>query len=228
MTAQLPSYVYGKAIAAHHIRIITLSPSDEKDAPIECRFETLPRDEAGEYTALSYCWGDPQQPIEDITINDEYTLTIKENLATALRQLRRRGTKRIWTDAICINQNLQDREGQKDKNAQVTNMDRTYKDAAEVVIWLGNESETEESALAMQAIDTLGAQLENKTFQEVQTTPLRLAALEGGEGPIQYGKAIVLLLQREWFDRLWVSPSPALREPILILRRQYRSFVWPL
>lgn len=207
MTAQLPPYAYGKAIAADRIRILTLHHSKEADAPIECRLETLPRDHAGEYTALSYCWGDPLQPTEIVKINDEFTLTIRAGLAAALRQLRRRGTKRLWTDAICINQDLRDPQGAKDKNAQVTNMDRTYKEAAEVVIWLGNESEIEESALAMQAIDSLGAQLENKTLKEVQTTPLRLSALEGGEGPIQYGKAIVLLLQRQWFDRLWVSPS---------------------
>ena len=207
MTAHLPPYGYGKAIAADQIRILTLLPGKDTQAPIECKLETLPRDQAGVYTAISYCWGDPLQNTETITVNDAFTLTIREDVASALRQLRRRGTTRIWTDAICINQDLRDPEGAKDKNAQVANMDRTYKEAAEVVIWLGNASEIEESALAIQAIDSLGAQLENKTLKVVQTTPLRLSALEGGEGPIQYGKAILLLLQREWFDRLWVSPS---------------------
>jgi hypothetical protein len=83
------------------------------------------------YEALSYTWGSIERTSE-ITTND-YTLAVTENLHHALRYLRYEDKDRIlWIDLICINQdNFQER------GHQVAQMKDIYKEAEQVLIWLG-------------------------------------------------------------------------------------------
>ncbi|KAJ5986574.1 hypothetical protein N7451_010939 [Penicillium sp. IBT 35674x] len=85
---------------------------------------------------LSYAWGAPGST-RNILLNDRL-IPIRENLEAALRQLRRRDRPRtMWVDGICIDQsNVQER------TEQVQQMDRTYRNATGVVVWIGRESNT--------------------------------------------------------------------------------------
>lgn len=94
--------------------------------------------EPGKYQTLSYVWGDPgiKRPI----LVDGCTFEVTLNLWSALRRLRNRpgegeglGVRKMWIDALCINQN-----DNEERTRQVTMMGTTYARCSEVVIWLGD------------------------------------------------------------------------------------------
>jgi Heterokaryon incompatibility protein (HET) len=93
------------------------------------------------YSALSYCWGDPNLTT-DIIVNNIVT-PVRANLADALCQLRRLGVSRIWVDALCINQ-----EDTVEKNYQIRYMKHIYARAEQTYAWIGKE-EADQSAAAI-------------------------------------------------------------------------------
>jgi hypothetical protein len=67
-----------------------------------------------------------------ITI-DGFLISITQNLFEGLRRLRlRKGTRRLWVDAVCINQ-----RDILERSAQVLRMAEIYARASEVPVWLG-------------------------------------------------------------------------------------------
>ncbi|KAH8589259.1 heterokaryon incompatibility protein-domain-containing protein [Bisporella sp. PMI_857] len=89
------------------------------------------------YEALSYEWGPKNGPGASfsVRINGEVR-QVRENLWWALHYLREETTRTIWIDALCINQS-----SIKERNHQVQFMGDIYRQAANVVIWLGREHE---------------------------------------------------------------------------------------
>ena len=58
------------------------------------------------------------------------------NLYAALKQLHRpTSTRKLWIDAICIDQ-VRD-EGKAEKNTQIPLLSRIYHQAASIIVWLG-------------------------------------------------------------------------------------------
>jgi Heterokaryon incompatibility protein (HET) len=126
------------------IRIVTISPSVEKSAPIECTTSEISLDKTPGYYALSYCWGDPS--ITAPMHIDGVEVQVTANLDVALRHFRaaegelrdKRPQMRWWIDAICINQSDLDERSQ-----QVQLMGDIYSGASRVVVWLGEEAKME-------------------------------------------------------------------------------------
>ncbi|PVH78533.1 hypothetical protein DL98DRAFT_357436, partial [Cadophora sp. DSE1049] len=84
-----------------------------------------------DYEALSYAWGEPvlNHEIEF----PEGNLPITQHLYSALQKLRpQHQSRRLWVDAICINQN-----DKTEKGHQVALMADIYRGASGVVAWLG-------------------------------------------------------------------------------------------
>ncbi|KAH6658526.1 heterokaryon incompatibility protein-domain-containing protein [Truncatella angustata] len=83
------------------------------------------------YEALSYVWGDNSKP-RYIFCNGEELFPVTQNLYAALRSLRlpQQG-RRLWIDAICINQ-----ADHEEKGAQIGLMDRVYQQASKVIAFL--------------------------------------------------------------------------------------------
>ncbi|KAM0418894.1 hypothetical protein ACHAPT_012159 [Fusarium lateritium] len=161
------------------------------------------------FEALSYVWGSPVDP-EDISVEvtsqptSYEILSVGQNLAKALRHLRQEATTRtLWIDALCINQrDIPERE------AQVLRMEDIYSLASRIVVWLGPETET-----TAEAINTLrypGQQVEY--FPDIRCLGPSPEATEAKwyehSCDLPYGvdtcSAIVELLRREWFERVWV------------------------
>ncbi|KAF5008669.1 hypothetical protein FDECE_5081 [Fusarium decemcellulare] len=114
-----------------YIRLLHLSPAENKNDPIHCQLDPVKLGEHPSYEALSYCWGDPKQAFE-ITCNHE-SFHVTENLFVALKHLRTQDVERVlWIDAICINQ-----EDPKERSAQVLLMGKIYSAAEQAVVWLG-------------------------------------------------------------------------------------------
>lgn len=84
------------------------------------------------YEALSYTWGSWEDS-KSIRIDDKYDIQISQNLWTALQNLR--GNWRwqdFWVDQICI-----DQESHYERNHQVKLMGEVYRQADQVLVWLG-------------------------------------------------------------------------------------------
>lgn len=120
-------------------RLLTLLPS-ENNAPLRCQineFTDLPHTT---YEALSYAWGEPEHARSiEICNTDDIDRTglffaITSNLHQALQRLQTQEPRRLWIDAICINQ-----DDLKEKGHQVGRMGQIYRDAAQVIVWLGED-----------------------------------------------------------------------------------------
>jgi hypothetical protein len=95
-------------------------------------FRTIARFTWGDYTAISYTWGSPEET-KTITING-MPVTVGKNLAAALDCLRSNPMCKIWIDAVCINQDDVD-----ERNAQVMRIRQIFSQSMAVTIWLGED-----------------------------------------------------------------------------------------
>ncbi|PWY85805.1 hypothetical protein BO94DRAFT_440595, partial [Aspergillus sclerotioniger CBS 115572] len=163
------------------IRLVELLPSFTSRSPIECRLIEVDLSQKPDYEALSYVWGDPSRTIAICV--DYCKMEVTENLWSALFRLRlKRKPKVIWADALCIDQQSTD-----DKRRQVQIMRDVYKTASQVIIWLGEHTDSSEilhCAKELQTDEEL-AQMNASCEQ-----PSQIAALSH-------------LLQRPWFSRTW-------------------------
>lgn len=113
------------------IRIIELLP--KLDHQIQCNLHTRSLDDNPYYEALSYCWGDPA--VNYSILCNGFNLNITTSLHSALQRLRRPSLSRwLWVDAICIDQTT---EALDERAAQFCMMGDIYKNAQQVIIWLG-------------------------------------------------------------------------------------------
>jgi hypothetical protein len=120
--------------AGRSVRVIQVLPLREEGL-IECTMTHLKRDLLTKhlskpYSALSYMWGDPQNQ-HHIKINGA-DFEVRENLYGFLTCAQKSRThQNLWIDALCI-----DQTDTEERNQQVQQMGRIYKDAASVLIYL--------------------------------------------------------------------------------------------
>ena len=113
------------------IRVLHLLPSRDLSTTLHCKMKVVPLDNAPKYEALSYAW-DSETPDRDIVCGNK-PIRITANCAAALRRLRRCSKARVlWIDAVCISQG-----DERELNQQVRMMGDIYKNAHQVVVWLG-------------------------------------------------------------------------------------------
>jgi hypothetical protein len=158
------------------------------------------------YEAVSYVWGSDQKP-HHLTVEGGRgcsQIAVTDSLMTALRHLRLPNeSRRLWIDAVCINQN-----DPVELGSQVHGMGLIYKLAYRVVVWLGPQRDNSHHAVT--ALNYIGAQVE---FDEQATWlfPAPFAEEPTWHDPrvaLSYSPdtwdAILALLQRPWFTRVWV------------------------
>ncbi|KAI1015049.1 hypothetical protein LB503_004022 [Fusarium chuoi] len=115
-------------------------------------------------------------------------MSVRANLHAALLHLRDHFIERIiWIDAICINQ-----EDNDEKGRQVQSMAEIYAKATRVIVWLGEVAD--KSDYALEAIRA-AAEEEYAVEQQYTGTAADTTSLE----------FIMALLERPWFQRIWVS-----------------------
>jgi hypothetical protein len=176
-------------------RLLEMLPGTEGE--ITCLLHNKSLENCPDYDALSYTWNDPRPTVEqterDAPVSEIFyvscngqRLQVGRNLDSALQQLREfwlHGNKialqkYIWIDAICINQadNLE-------KTQQVSQMGKIYQGAKTVVAWLGDSDQYTERAIHV--VDNLPDTSINNFDDD-------------------HLKALVGLLRRAWFTRVWV------------------------
>ncbi|GKZ32473.1 hypothetical protein AbraIFM66950_001926 [Aspergillus brasiliensis] len=125
------------------IRLFRLFPGVDEESMVQGALEVVPLDEAPDFEALSYTWGDVTVTA-DITVED-CIVGIPTNLEACLRALRHQTQERVcWFDYLCINQN--DITGEKER--QILLMSRIYTSASRVIAWLGESNPDIEEAVA--------------------------------------------------------------------------------
>jgi hypothetical protein len=177
---------YAPLLLPNSIRLLRLSPKREDEANIRCHlFECPLEDSTGKpgypYEALSYTWGS-SVPSYTIFVNDQ-KFHIGFNLNAALLARQDFVLPRImWIDAICIDQSDTAERGQ-----QVRLMGKIFANATIVVVWLG--------------------EAEDESYQALEA--LQLVAHKSSSSPDllthqHHQQALVKLLRRPWFRRVWV------------------------
>lgn len=186
------------------MRVLTLLPSIDTKAEINCTLAVADVDHLPNYEALSYSWGATGDNCHDPTYIDGHAVTVSSNLEAALRALRLpRKSKAPWIDAVCIDQN-----DVAERAIQVMMMGTIYSKAKRVLIWLGVPSE--DSALAILSL----ANLKSKKSIE-QISPLAHKAIEN-----------VISRPYSWFSRAWVVQELTLARNI-VFNYGPDFFQWP-
>ena len=165
------------------IRLLRLHPSEDEEADIQCEIfhYTLESSKGAHlYEALSYVWGD-QRYTKPVFIGENQQIEVTLNLHAALKCLRNHALPRVlWVDAVCINQ-----ADEKEKQQQIQHMAKIYNEATRVIVWLG--------------------EMANGSNEAIQY--INLAAQNGRagwQGMQKHQSAVLSLLQRPWFKRVWV------------------------
>ncbi|KAL5316368.1 hypothetical protein ACEPPN_015413 [Leptodophora sp. 'Broadleaf-Isolate-01'] len=179
-----------------NIRLLRLLPNEDEAAPLHCELRNYSLQKLGPrthlYEALSYVWGDARETLPIYVHNDRFPVTV--NLHAALSRLRDHSFERIiWVDAICINQkNLQE------QSQQVQLMAKIYCSAHRVIVWLGEEAVGLEGALEDIRL-AANKELTERSKKEINE------------------QAILNLLQRPWFQRIWVLQEVAAARHVVIM-----------
>lgn len=202
------TYQY-KSLRKGHIRLVCIRPGRWTD-PISCDILHTPLDgrESRYYEALSYAWGVTRSRWAINCGNSGILVSATINCIQAIRRLRYQNCKRsafdwhfpynkrnthysilrpnlnyyrlVWIDALCINQT-----DSNERNEQVRLMGTIFRNAARVIIYMGESSEDSDKAL--NAIADIGG----------RATSCEVAAIKS-------------LLQRPWFERVWVLQEVAM------------------
>ncbi|VUC37957.1 unnamed protein product [Clonostachys rosea] len=203
----------------NQIRLLRLRKGYHTDT-IECEIFDTSLDEADcmPYEALSYTWGYESEPAE-IRLNGELAW-VTWNLYMALSCLRLSDQDRLlWVDALCINQ-----ANDQERGHQVSHMKEIYQNAEQVLIWLGRAGDN------VDLLFDLMTQLERRAMLQSnyrKQSPNSWRAIwpamveeQGGTQSVVYVKrriAMLDLLQREWFRRIWVLQEAASARRALIV-----------
>jgi hypothetical protein len=181
MSSTEPRYPYSSLLSKpESFRLLRLIRPEHKTAPIKGQLFNYSLHESEtrppQYEALSYVWGDPKKTLP-ISI-DDYCFDVTENLHAALWSLRDRSVSWLWVDAICINQ-----LDPKERGHQVRYMAKIYGKASRVLVWLGEAGDNSDRA-----------------FTEIRER--RKWTDTSDDKTIK--QAVLALLQRPWFRRIWV------------------------
>ncbi|KAL8824757.1 MAG: hypothetical protein Q9170_008053 [Blastenia crenularia] len=181
-----------------HVRLLQVYR--DSAARLRCKFVRVHVDRltATTYTACSYTWGDPT-PVSKIWCDDGGFLDLTASAADILTSDAVMDNKVMlwWIDLLCINQ--QDLE---EKATQVGLMTMIFCAAGKVIAWLGKASE--DSDLAMEFVPELFAALKTLQDTDVPIEWNTVRDLPETYYPSAKWTALRGLLQRPWFERMWV------------------------
>ncbi|RDW57635.1 hypothetical protein BP6252_13717 [Coleophoma cylindrospora] len=198
------------------IRLLKLERGNPDDM-VHCTLQVVDLDgkPTPEYVALSYTWEQnsswwglsiglfkrskrgPVKGTKKIICNGRVMMVLP-NLYQALAQLRTTRSGNYWIDAVCINQSDDNERG-----TQVAMMDKIYKSAQSVVVWLGTCSLW--ASLQMRNLSTLPA----------GNTPRNARAWSRADSELNF--IMSHILQRRWFKRVWVVQELCLARQVVFV-----------
>lgn len=132
----MEGYAHSPITEPRRIRIFTMASASSEDEDIRGSLIeiSLDAEPIEKYWALSYTW-DGQRADQEILCEGSKLLVTK-NCFAALKGMRSSDAEvRVWIDNMCINQN-----DLAERSHQVALMGDIYKEAAQVMVWLGEWS----------------------------------------------------------------------------------------
>ena len=187
-----------------YIRTLVLQPG-RYDDEIVCSLEIQSYTSDKSYSAISYVWGNANETT-NIRCNG-LAVPITFNLEYALRQFRSPvKTKRLWADALCINQ-----RDDEEKGHQVSHMGEVYSNAKCVLIWLGLDAD-DVAKNCFTRIEIIN-NFFNRQFVENDYSLDGLPRLKAPyKIPVDHEtwQEIHTLLHLPWFKRVWTIQECAL------------------
>ncbi|KAF9773493.1 hypothetical protein IL306_008680 [Fusarium sp. DS 682] len=192
-------------LLGNSIRILDVSVNGEHSEPV-CNFRVVPLDDPPEYTAISYCWDDPTE-VARIKFQNGESLPLSQTLLDLFNSLKKKSSKfTLWIDAICINQ-----EDTAEKEFQVPLMGRIYSCTKEVLVWLGNSDNITKNAFRFMKPEEKDFETRpepvvrsSSFYNKIQSLYRRVSGFYRQEND-EFGlENMLLLLQRPWFQRVWV------------------------
>jgi hypothetical protein len=196
--------MYSKLPRPRSIRLLGIAPGKASDR-VEVSLMVVELDEAPDFEALSYAWGLSSDPVDILC--DSQVVSVTQNLHGALLRLRRSDQiRKVWIDALCINQN-----DLVERSHQVSFMKDIYSRAKHVVVWLGPD-EAGQAALATSIINSTVESMkedsiiaDGKAFWTEDDENYQLKLRERLP-PTDHAdwQAVWWLFRREWFSRVWI------------------------
>ncbi|KAH0530180.1 hypothetical protein TsFJ059_004840 [Trichoderma semiorbis] len=196
------SYTHIPLTLTRSIRLIHLEAAAHLTDGLRCTLAEVALDSNPVYKALSYSW-DAQTPSHPIEC-DGATLLITQNCMAALRRLRSMDDLTLWIDGICI-----DQTSIAERSAQVALMRDIYKQAAEVIVWLGEEDEPSKRAIGCLE-DIALMSVDKERMERCLPILLGLQVKKDSDDPIGP------LFKRSWFSRMWTIQEVALPSQQLV------------
>ncbi|KAI1162159.1 heterokaryon incompatibility protein-domain-containing protein [Nemania serpens] len=186
-----------------------------KDEPLTGVLEVVAIDSAGSYEAVSYVWADPGPP------NTAYSILIRTrdnhggllmlrggSIFASLCKLRLPDRhRRLWADQCCINQ-----DDPVERSQQLHFMNRIYRDAAHVLVWLGLDTKNE-AAPAFHLVHELDQALTGYSMGDMPPDP-DIVDLERHISKNR--EALQALTNRSWFKRGWIVQEIGTSTPATI------------
>ncbi|TPX13813.1 uncharacterized protein E0L32_005757 [Thyridium curvatum] len=166
------------------------------------------------YYAVSYTWGRSPKDTTLIHINGQ-EMKVRKNCDYVLRQARWCGGSRFfWVDAICINQADMD-----EKSHQVAMMGSIFTKAQSVMACVGPHHDDSEMVLQIlakhQSLFYMASL--NEFPPELYSLLRRWRLTTSGTTIVRLFRAVLSLLRRQYFTRLWIFQELYLARSGLIL-----------
>lgn len=186
------------------IRIIDLEPAEHVEDELRCKIEPadlsqISRDTS--YDAISYVWGKPI--FSHALFCGKSKISITPTLDRALRRFRNRKEKRrLWADAVCINQ-----EDRKELGQQVQRMSQIYSSATSVLVWLGDGPEMDKCVNFLWGLSSCRHESSVTAESADESIKEELARFFGDTRV----DAIQRFLALPWFTRRWVIQEVVMR-----------------
>jgi hypothetical protein len=179
--------LYSNLKDTDEIRLLYLEPKTSGEI-INCALKNARLSNLPKCEALSYMWGPKDVRTEQSISIDNSNFYVRENLWLALQHLRLETEIRVlWIDAICINQHET-----QERNHQVSQMGIIFKEAAMVIIWLGDADDA--STLAFRFISP------SEGHAYIIRTDDPATSLEGNHKL----KVIETIFLKDYWRRLWI------------------------
>lgn len=214
-------YKYRPILDKSGIRVISLSLSN--DGEPKCDIIHTKLGASPTYEALSYTWGDTKDSLP-LRVDGNSHIMVSKNLFSALRHLVAENEARIlWIDQLCINQN-----DLLEKGFQVEQMGQIYEKASMTIIWLGEDNG--DSAKLFDMVGRLQSILGNPQLPQSPATGFEHNAeyilelkRQGVWDEIHF--ITRRLLERPWFQRVWVFQEAVMSANVMFLLGLY-YFPW--
>ncbi|CAG9991797.1 unnamed protein product [Clonostachys byssicola] len=193
-----------------NIRLLELKPGREIDE-LEGSLNEFNLDPTiPPFQALSYAWGYSIKPF--VVRVQGRVIGITASLYFALKRLRKpKQSVQLWVDAICIDQS-DEKDGGKEKSAQIRLMPEIFQRATQVIVWVGEEMNEDSHVF--------------KYFRELISVEAQGSGAATIADDSETWDSINKFFKRPWFQRVWIIQELVFASDVKVMAGKNESMSW--